>query len=1457
MLQSMNRRLLNGMFMKKFISGSFANSASHTSLVYPSRRGFFKNRSPRPKTDDSFNQQETPKFLKSHNKKYNADNVPDFLNKIDFNALKGQTEKRLIKMSSVSESIKQINERYFQGDYHTLVTTLQYTNFNPWIFGAACHLFASHGQRGSRRGSHWIRYRDASSIDFIPYTADSGLLDKCVKSVQKHRELFKTGKHQITDWEFDFLKQKTKILLQKTDNAIDSSSLSEGTLNECKALINTKSRIKETYNTEDIEQYYLQLREKLGARLDVTKFIFIPVINGVSFQVTYNSGLMHKAIATEFGAKDVDITDLVKAMRSIPKVISTQGVATFNGRLFLHTKDFHLLNYERNNSGLLPWIDSRAAIAHAILHAEEPYKALEHRLRCYFDNCNIESQKDLSAFTKVSDIFRYLTANGFPNMSSSYGLTEKWKNTLPIIQSLKKLPFQCSGVSIQLNDTTEASMVQQMSCVYKLTPSFSTTQINRINFKILPSGTITAVVYVEPIKIEDKNVSRFLVTNETFLRNQDFRVGDTVIISASPNMQPQLLISYRDSLSKPSSFPSSCPRCKSTIRSKTIDSSAVIKYCSTHTVCKDDNLKKIAHFTGKHGLHIPSLSVSIIEELIKKFLVTSSSDLFLLSESHYDLLQGISIEEFRDLLSEIRYAKNTTLERFIYALNIPSVTYLMTEELAYLVGTVERLSQISLKELLKLEYLDKKAAKEILAFFADSKNHEEIQALLTAGIMVAQPNQEIISLCYKDLEAYTLYDYKQIIKKIHECNKSYSITDFEFDLLNTTAEKIEKKHPNWTVSRTPQSHTKALVKFEDPMRRAEKTYFAEKVKLFCQKIVQHGIIVEPKVDGVACFLYYQNGIFVKALTKHDGKSGYDISSYAKMIPAIPKKLKQNYTGAIRGELFITNRDFSELNVQRQRSGLSLYVSPLSVVVGSINSTKKNDAVNNNIQFFGYHLSNITKARKINRSPSNIIVTSQIELHKYLKVLGFSCEIDTAFSTFQDATAAFQYATDPNMQHRFPMCIDGMVIKPLQLFSPSSDKSISPKSCYYKFKLPNMMTKLQNVKCNVSSTGKLFFVATVDPITFPNGRKVSRVNLYNLQNMCKGDVVSVSYRGGSLPVLESVFPDKRQANAEPIIIPTHCPECDTKLLQKEKGMLQCQNSRCNGNSEDFALFNFVKVMKICNHTTMRKLIETKYIMTLSDLYNVVYEELYASNTLTPNEVRSLVAGIEKSKNAPIKQILRAMNINGVSGADIQKIADEIPSLAKLRKMKSIDLEAIGIARIIAQRISMYFADNSHEIDSLIQAGVDGATEKRGMTRLDIKKTYDDFILRESHSSSLVKVALDAVLKNLQKNNTNAVILHAYADDALARGVLRTIEASIRRDKKFIVNSQRHIEMHKHPALPALLNSSSAQGKYLKKDVKFFGKSDVDNFNEDDANDAIFLNQEDEDMYLDPTSERFST
>ena len=380
-----------------------------------------------------------------------------------------------------------------------------------------------------------------------------------------------------------------------------------------------------------------------------------------------------------------------------------------------------------------------------------------------------------------------------------------------------------------------------------------------------------------------------------------------------------------------------------------------------------------------------------------------------------------------------------------------------------------------------------------------------------------------------------------------------TMSDFEYDQKYRELVDLETAHPEYIVPSSPTQRVgiKADGPFEKvvhgrPMLSLSNVFSADEVRAFDQRVTKElghqtkAYVVELKIDGLAVNLHYENGIFVRAVTRGDGKVGEDVTANVRTIKSIPLYLENAPEFIeIRGEAYMPHSEFKRINEERDEEGLPTFVNPRNAAAGSLRQQDPAITASRNLAFFAYAIG----------SESGANIHTQEELLHTLENFHFSVNPHyRVCNTVDEVIEAINYWGEK--RHELPYDTDGMVIKvndfndQEMLGSTAKD----PKwATAYKYPPEEVETVVKDITINVGRTGVLTPTGELEPV-FVSGTNVSRVTLHNQDFITEkdiriGDHVLIHKAAEIIPEVIRVLPEKRTGSEVPFTIPNYCPVCN--------------------------------------------------------------------------------------------------------------------------------------------------------------------------------------------------------------------------------------------------------------------------------------------------------------------------
>lgn len=552
-----------------------------------------------------------------------------------------------------------------------------------------------------------------------------------------------------------------------------------------------------------------------------------------------------------------------------------------------------------------------------------------------------------------------------------------------------------------------------------------------------------------------------------------------------------------------------------------------------------------------------------------------------------------------------------------------------------------------------------------------------------------------------------------------------AISDREYDALLAELEALETRHPELDHPDSP-THRVGGAPIDGfvtrphavPMISLANSYSLEDVMAFDQRtrklLAGHtfSYVVEPKIDGVAVSLRYENGRLTQALSRGDGREGDDITHNIRTLRSLPLTLRTPTPPEIlevRGEVYMTRHGFQSLNNERQAAGQTVFANPRNAAAGSLKLLDSRLVARRPLDAVWYGLG----------ETRGIQFDTHLDLLTALKSLGFRTPpLTRTCTTAPELEAALLDLQ--TQKHTFPFEIDGAVIKINQrrFYDVLGSTAKSPRwAVAYKYEPEQAETRLRGITVQVGRTGVLTPVAELDPVTV-SGSTVSRATLHNWEEMERrdiriGDSVLIEKAGEIIPAVVRVLPEKRPPDARPLPPPAHCPACNGPVARREGEVAwRCENPACPAKSLS-ALRHFVsrRAMDIDNvgEELLKLLLAQSLIRDPADLYSLHLHRhtLLSLERMGEKSVDNLLQGIEDSKTRDLWRIIHALGIPQVGERTAQSLEEQFDSLDALAAAREDTLTAIpDIGPIVAQSLISFFAlpENQDHIERLRQAGV---------------------------------------------------------------------------------------------------------------------------------------------------------
>lgn len=596
------------------------------------------------------------------------------------------------------------------------------------------------------------------------------------------------------------------------------------------------------------------------------------------------------------------------------------------------------------------------------------------------------------------------------------------------------------------------------------------------------------------------------------------------------------------------------------------------------------------------------------------------------------------------------------------------------------------------------------------------------------GALSIEEQKERLNTLIKELNEYA-YQYYVLDQP--------TISDSEYDQLYRELETIEQQHPEWI---TPQSPTQRVgdillegfqkVEHDTPMYSLSNAFNRQEIEGFIDRVEKATgpdvtFMCECKIDGLAINLNYEEGQFVQGATRGDGTVGEDITTNLKTIRSLPLTLRKNQTVEVRGEAYMPKAVFAQLNEERDLEGLPPFANPRNAAAGGLRQVDPRQVAKRQLNMFVYSAS-------LN---DTFQPQTQEELFEQLDKLGFRTNPLNRVCTTVDEVMAFIDEISQK-RHNLPYEIDGVVVKVNQ-FNYQEQLGYTVKAprwaIAYKFPAQLEETILRDVEWTVGRTGVVTPTALMDPVHLA-GTVVRRASLHNIDliqtlDVRLEDTITVHKAGDIIPEVTGVNLDKRPQGAEPLFIPTHCPECDHELVRiNEEVALRCINPLCPAQQiAQWIHFVSRDAMNISGigEKMIQQFLKQKLVQTFPDLYRLTKEDFLTLERVGEKTAQNMYDAIQQSKENSLERLLFGLGIHHIGSKAALLIAQRFETMDRIQQATAEEISDIdGIGDIISQSLVMYMSDTDHQemIQQFKELGVN--LNYLGMTQEDLQE-QDNF------------------------------------------------------------------------------------------------------------------------------------
>lgn len=578
----------------------------------------------------------------------------------------------------------------------------------------------------------------------------------------------------------------------------------------------------------------------------------------------------------------------------------------------------------------------------------------------------------------------------------------------------------------------------------------------------------------------------------------------------------------------------------------------------------------------------------------------------------------------------------------------------------------------------------------------------------------------------------------ELRSQLDEHNRRYyllddpTISDAEYDRLLRELEKLEAQHPAFASADSPTQRPGAPplesfvpAKHLRPMLSLANVFDGEELAEFVAR-VQKGLkseqvdfVCEPKLDGVAVNLLYENGRLVRGATRGDGETGEDVTANVGTIASIPLELgggrakRRRDTGKvperieIRGEVVITIEDFVRLNTEREEEGDPVFANPRNAAAGALRQLDSSITASRPLEFFA-HSPGLSEPQPFSHHTKFLATAADWGFRVHPKIRR-ARSLEAVIAYYEKLSAE---------RDRLGVDVDGIVIK-VDAFAEQEKLgqiSRSPRwAAAYKFKARQAVTRVRDIVPSVGRLGTVTPVAELEPVPL-GGVTISNASLHNMDEIERkdirvGDWVTIERAGDVIPYVVGPLVERRDGSERKFVMPKKCPACGARVERLEDEVAyRCTSRSCPAQlRETLRHFASKSAMDVdgLGDKLVAQLIESGLVKGFADLYRLDAEALAGLERMGPKSAANLVAAIDASRTRPLNRLLYALGVRHVGEFAARVLAQAFGSLDRVMDATEEDLDGIdGIGPELARSVRAFFddAENRKIIRDLEDVGV---------------------------------------------------------------------------------------------------------------------------------------------------------
>ena len=619
-------------------------------------------------------------------------------------------------------------------------------------------------------------------------------IDELRKKLEYYaNKYYDEDKPEITDYEYDMMMNRLKALEKEFPELITKDSLTQkvgGHVKEgFKEVVHEVplQSLQDVFSFEELREFDDRIKKQSIEENEELRYVVETKIDGLSTALEYVDGVFVRGATRGNGLIGEDVTDNLRTIKSIPKVLNEKVTITVRGEVFIGTKEFEKLNEKQEVLGKKTFANARNAAAGSLRQLNS--KVTEERpLDIFIFNVQ---KWDENKFNSHYDQLNYLEKLGF-NVNPVRILCKNQQEVEEAINKVgedrEKLSFGIDGAVVKVDSLSFREKLgttyktPKWAIAYKYPPEAKETILKDIVCQVGRTGVITPMAILEPVKVAGSTISKTTLHNEDFIKEKDLKIGDTVVIQKQGDVIPEVIKvvkEKRTGAEKNFEMPKVCPVCGA--QAVREEGEAATRCIGIE--CPAQLLRSIVHFVSKEAMDIDGLGYKIVEQLIEKGLIKNIADIYTLSLEDIASLKKNGKKFAGNLIDSIEKSKKQDLFHVINALGIRQVGIKAAKVLAKKYKTMEELSNASFESLALTDDVGEITANNIIEFFAQEQTKDIIKRLKDLGVNMESMQEENIDNRFEGkvfvltgaLSKYNRKEAEDLIEK-YGVKTSYSVS---------------------------------------------------------------------------------------------------------------------------------------------------------------------------------------------------------------------------------------------------------------------------------------------------------------------------------------------------------------------------------------------------------------------------------------------------------------------------------------------------------------------------------------------------------------------------------------------------------------------------------------------------------------------------------------------------------